>query len=152
MIVTKGELHERSTLRYTIMALIVIGVIILSLVTRNRTGVILLVFLTGGYLFYSTFATERLQLSTDTQGIQLGDHRFLRDEFVGYVIEVDKNTELMRNLVLVRHNGHDIHTVPFSENDMETVKETLLAIDEHLPLLEGFAQTPVEIMMRKFKI
>jgi hypothetical protein len=72
------------------MALIVIAVIILSLATRNWTGVILLVFLTGGYLFYSTFATERLQLSADSHGIQLGDARRAWSDYVGYVIEVEQ--------------------------------------------------------------
>ncbi|USN56255.1 MAG: hypothetical protein H6766_04220 [Candidatus Peribacteria bacterium] len=72
------------------MALIVIIVIVLSVATRNWTGVILLVFLTGGYLFYSTFATERLQLTADPQGIQLGDQRRPWSDYVGYVIEVEQ--------------------------------------------------------------
>lgn len=152
MLVTKGELHERSTLRYTVMSIIVIAVIILSIMTTNWTGVILMVFLVWGYLFYSTFATERLQLIADPHGIQLGNQRAPWEAYMGYVLEVDKVSWLLRNIVLVRQDKHDIHTILIDENDPAEIERVVMLIDQNLPLLEWYAQKPIDIMMRKFKI
>lgn len=152
MLVTKWELHERSTLRYTVMAIIVIAVIVLSIMTTNWTGVILMVFLVWGYLFYSTFATERLQLTADSQGIQLGNQRGAREAYVGYVLEVDQASWLLRNIVLIRQDSYDIHTILVDENDPAEIERVVMLIDQNLPLLEWYAQKPIDIMMRKFKI
>jgi hypothetical protein len=93
---------------------------------------------------------EQVTLSVDEQGLMIGDQRHTWTEYEGYVLESPNDT--VNNLVLIRSDGHDIHTIDPTTNDRETITTTLTAIDTQLPALTGYRQTFVELLMRRLKI
>jgi hypothetical protein len=50
----------------------------------------------------------------------------------GYVLEVDRNTQLIKNIVFLFPSYHIIHSF---DDDKEKIKSFILALNDYLPMV-----------------
>jgi len=147
--VYNGEKHDRSPLWYIVFWTVFVWIIVLSLLFQNWSGVIVMFFFLGWYLFYQVTHLQLIQLEVDDNFLRLGDVTFSWSDFVWFALEIDKKTERVKNIVFVWLKEHRIYSFA-DEND--AMRDFVMALQEKLPLTDQFPQSLSEKFMRKIKL
>lgn len=88
-------------------------------------------------------------MNADDNGIQIGEERTQWAELIGYMVEINQETQEVQNIVLVSGQGGDVYTL----NDTnENIEELLFFVDTKIELLGGYKQSFIEKIIRRCKI
>lgn len=147
--VYNGERFERNKRRYVFFALVLIIIIGLSLWKQNIIGVIVLFFILGAYFYYSIISNQIVSLKIDKEHLTMNNKIYLRGSFKAYCIEVEKRTQQIKNLVLITERWHVIYTI---NDKKEHIKDFLVEINNHLPLVSEYNQSSLEKLARILKL
>lgn len=144
-----GEYFERSRLRYLIFGLCIIAILLLSVWYENILGAIVLLMIVWAYLFFQQKSSRELQLELLDAGIRAGNKMWTFAEFQGFVVEMDKNTNMLHNLVLVAPKSVEIFTF---RDKQEVIVDFCQKLESSLPQLEGYHQSFADKVLRKCKL
>ncbi|MFA7717749.1 MAG: hypothetical protein WC875_03455 [Candidatus Absconditabacterales bacterium] len=147
--VYNAEKFQRNKWRYVIFATIFAGIFILSIFNQNYVGAILIFFLLGGYFYYSAVHAQVITMRQEINSLKIGNAIYPRSTFVGYVLEMDAKTQILKNIVFISSKGHTIYTF---HDTPEHIRNFVLELDNYLPMMETYDQTNVERMIRRMKL
>jgi len=145
-----AEKHEKGVWWYILFALVFVSVVVLSLLYRNVVWVIVLFFLLGWYFYFSVRNNQIVMMRITDNALAVWDKLLPWNVLQGYVLEIDKKTEEVRNIVLVYTDDYAIHTI--ATQDSQEFKSFIQSLDGYIPLLSGYHQTALQILSRKLKL
>ncbi len=144
-----SEKFNRNKFRYVAFSTIIVSIFVLSILHDNIVGAILLFFVLGGYFYYSVRNNQTTKASITKQGLIIGTATYPRNELSGYVLEVDTKQQKIKNIVFITQRTHTIHTI---NDEKENIKNFIVILDEHLPMLGEYNQSFLEKLTRKFQL
>jgi len=80
--VSNGEKHERNNRWYVTFSTVFILIIILSLVIRNRSGVIVMFFFLGAYLYYQILHLQLIEMVIEEGFLRIGNTTHAWQDYV----------------------------------------------------------------------
>lgn len=144
-----SEKHDRPNLWYVIFGLITSGIVAISIVSGNREWSLLLFFLLGWYFYFSVKNSSPTIMKITETGIQVDRKIFPRSNIIWFSAELDDQKQQIKNIVIVTENGHTIHTINDSkENLTKFVKQ----LNERIQYLRDFNQNSREKILRRLKM
>lgn len=144
-----SEYFQRGPRWYVAFSTVVVGVLLLSLFNNNLVGAVLLFFLLGGYFYYSISSNQDVSANVEKHALVLGKKTYARSMMRGYVLEIDKQTQKIKNIVFVFPKSHMIHSF---KDEKENIKEFIVELNEYLPMLGDFEQSFLQKLVRAAKL
>ncbi|HCB51857.1 TPA: hypothetical protein DEP21_04830 [Patescibacteria group bacterium] len=74
---------------------------------------------------------------------------FPRNTFIGYVLEIDKKSQKIKNIVFISNKSHNIYTI---DDKNENIKNFSIELDNYIPMLGDFDQSFFEKTSRILKL
>jgi len=149
------EVFERSKWRYVGFAVVIVTIISLSLFYKSWDGVngiigaVIVLMIVGGYLFFLSKANTETKMIIKPEGLVIGERLVPYSQIKGFVIEMDKTTLKLRNIVLVYEKTAEIYTLKDKKKQQEIFFSELSKI---IPFLENYEQSGLDRLMRKLKL
>ena len=147
--VYNGEKFERNKLRYIIFSSVFIVSIVLSLINQNIVWAIVLFFILGAYFYYSILSNQIISIHSENEYLVINQKSYGRSDFTSHTIEVDKQSQKIKNIIFITTKWYVIYTICDSD---ENVKKFSQNIDQHLPLVGTFDQSILEKIIRLLKL
>jgi len=147
--VYNSEKFDRNKWRYVIFVVVFAAVFLVSIINKNVVWIVIMFFLLWGYFYYSTLNSQVVELEASEQWIKMWKKIYSWSWFVGYVLEMDVKTQIIRNIVFVTNNSHIIHTFHDSATN---IRDFVFELDKYLPILEEYNQSFLEKLSRKMKL
>lgn len=150
-----GEVFERSKWRYIWFTLIIFAIIVLSLFYKSGEklqgliGAIILLIIVGWYFFFIAKANTETQLLLKLEGLQIGKRLIPYSLLKGFVLEMEKRSWKLKNIVLVLEKSVEIFTLNDTLENQESFFAELAKI---VPFLDSYEQGMVDKLMRKIKL
>lgn len=150
-----GEVFERSKWRYIWFTLIIFAIIVLSLFYKSGEklqgliGAIILLIIVGWYFFFLAKANTETQLLLKLEGLQIGKRLIPYSLLKGFVLEMEKRSWKLKNIVLVLEKSVEIFTLNDTLENQESFFAELAKI---VPFLDSYEQGMVDKLMRKIKL
>jgi len=82
-------------------------------------------------------------------GLSLGSRNYPWNMLTGYVLEIDRDTQIIKNIVFLFPKTHVIHS--FDDNK-ENIKSFILELNDYLPMIGDYEQTFLQRFVRKIKL
>lgn len=103
----------------------------------------------GGYFFFLAKVNTETQLLLKSEGLQIGERLFPYPLLKGFVLEMEKGSWKLKNIVLVLEKSVEIFTL----NDTPKNQELFFAeLSKIIPFLDSYEQGMVDKLMRKMKL
>jgi len=144
-----SERFERSKWRYVIFSSIFASVFILSILYKNIVWAILLFLLLWAYFYFSINSWQLTKIKISETGITIWTRNFNLTSFKWYVLEIDKKTQTLKNIVFVSNKWNSIHTF---KDKPENIKNFIVTLSDYIPMLEDFEQTFFEKLSRNLQL
>ncbi|MFC2494826.1 hypothetical protein BSK20_00795 [SR1 bacterium human oral taxon HOT-345] len=153
--VYNGELFERGKRWYVGFAGVILTILGLSLFyktgqgVQNIVGSVIMLMIVGGYLFFQSKTWSTIQLTLSSEGVFAGERLIPFAVLKGFVVEMEKKTGKLRNIVFVFDKSVEIFTL----NDTPEHQKLFFAeLAKVVPFLESYEQGFVEKLIRKIKL
>jgi hypothetical protein len=92
---------------------------------------------------------QLVRMRIDKSGLVIGKTMYSRSSLEGYVLEIDRKTQLLKNIIIITKKGHEIFTL---RDDKEVIRDFILSLDKNIPLLDGFEQSAFEKLARRLEL
>lgn len=149
VLVYNGEKFQRSKVWYLIFAVVFASVFLLSILSSNIVGAVLIFFLLWGYFYYSTINNQIIKIAIQESQLIIWTKSYPRSTFTWYIVEIYPTTQQIKNVVFLTAKGHMIYTF---DDSTEHVRSFLSQLGQYLPMLGDFHQTTFEKFSRKIKL
>lgn len=153
--VYNGELFERGRWWHVGFAATIVAILGLSLFYKagqgiqNIIGVVIMLMIVGAYLFLQSKISTETELILKPEGILIGERVIPFSLIQGFVVEMEKTTGKLKNIVLVLEKSVEIFTL----RDAPEQQQLFFAeLSKLVPFLESYQQTWIDKMMRKLKL
>lgn len=143
------EIFERTIIRYVWFSIVLALIMILSILNNNAPWAIIILFLMGGYFYYSSTINKKISIKIDETWILIWEKIHLWNILTWYVLEVNKNNWEIKNIVFLSAKWHNIYTI---SDNMDRLKLFVEALEQNIKMLPWYEQTFREKIMRKFQI
>lgn len=143
------EKFERNRRWFVLFALVLITIIWLSLWKQNVIGVVVLFFILWAYFYYSIVSNQIITLKIEKDHLIINNKIYLRWSFRAYSIEIEKKNQQIKNIVLITEKWYMIYTI---HDKKDRIKEFLIEINNHLPLVSEYNQSSLEKLARILKL
>lgn len=148
--VYNGEKFERSSRRYIIASTVFAVIIVLSLITGNIAGAVLLFLFLGWYLYYWFVDTNKLvSLTIQTDGLIIHKKLYPRSTVQQFSLEVDTRTQALHNIILQLGWYHMIYT--FADTP-ENITAFIADLQWFIPMADAVQETFLEKVTRRLKL
>lgn len=147
--VYSSEKFERSKRWYVILAFVMILVIFMCAYYRNWTWIILMFLILWWYIYLWLINVKEIKMKITDEWLILWDKLIPRTNLTWYVIEINKNDQQIKNIVLLSEKYHSIHTI---SDTIENVKTFVNQLDNYLPMVWEYNQTNREKFQRVIKL
>ena len=144
-----GEFYQRSKRWYLAFWLVVLGIVVLSIIYDNIFGAVLVLVLVWGYLYIQTKIGIETTMEIKDEGIQVLDRLFLYGELQGFVLEIEKKSWKLINIVLVKTKGAEAFTLRATSEELQSF---CLVLQERIPQLQSYQVWLLDNLFRKLKI
>ena len=144
-----NEKFERSKWRYVILAFVMAIVIIVCIFYKNITWIILMFLVLWWYIYAWLINLKELKLKITENWLLLWDKLIPWTRLTWYVIEINKDTQEIKNIVLLSEKNHSIHTINDSRENLEWF---LTQLDNFLPMVWEYHQTTWDKVARFLKL
>ena len=149
------ELFERGKRWYVGFAGVILTILGLSLFyktgqgVQNIVGSVIMLMIVGGYLFFQSKTWSTIQLTLSSEGVFAGERLIPFAVLKWFVVEMEKKTGKLRNIVFVFDKSVEIFTL----NDTPEHQKLFFAeLAKVVPFLESYEQGFVEKLIRKIKL
>ncbi len=143
------EKFERNKRRYTILAAIIIIVLWICIYYKNLTWFILIFIVLWWYIYLWLVNFKEIKLKITENWLILWDKIIPRTTLTWYVVEIDKETQQIKNIVLLSEKRHSVHTI---SDTPENIKLFLSQLDNFIPMVSEYDQTTREKLARILKL
>ena len=149
------EVFERSIRWYICFTVVIISVVCLSLFYEPwdhlewLIGAIVLLMIVWGYLFFLSKANSEIKMIIKPEWLTVWNRLISYSELNWFVVEMDKKTWELRNIVLVYDKFVEIYTLKDTKKQQQLFFSKL---SELIPFLEKYNQSWFEKFMRKIKL
>lgn len=144
-----SETFERWALRYIAFSSFFTFFIILLLLSGNYVGIITLCFFLWWYMVFSVSLLEPWYLEITNNALYINKQAFARSAINGFVIEIYKERQEIKNIILIIDGKARI----FSINDsLVNIRTFLVDLESHIPMVNWFEQTGMQLFLRKIKL
>jgi hypothetical protein len=99
--VTNGEVFERGSRRYVRFSSFFVFLVIVSILYENTVGALLVLFLVGGYLYYSALSTQETVVNISPSALKIDERVYPWSRITGFSIEHDPQTQQYTNLIFL---------------------------------------------------
>jgi hypothetical protein len=147
--VFSSEKFERSKTRYLIFACVFILIIWLSIFFKNIVWVVLMFFLLWAYIYYGIIDVQEINIRVTENWLIIKNNIIPWTNILWYCIEINQETQEIKNIVFIHTKWHSIHTIIDSE---ENLKQFLTTLSMYCPMLQEYKQTFREKFARKIKL
>lgn len=147
--VYSAEKFERSSWRYVILAFVMVIVIIMCIFYKNVTWIILMFLVLWWYIYLGLINLKEIKLKLTDDWLILGDKLVPWTKLTWYVIEINKETQEIKNIVLLSEKNHSIHTINDSKQNLEWF---LKQLNNYLPMEWEYHQTTWDKLARFLKL
>jgi hypothetical protein len=147
--VYSSEKFERSKRWYVILAFVMILVIFMCAYYRNWTWIILMFLILWWYIYLWLINVKEIKMKITDEWLILWDKLIPRTKLTWYVIEIHKDSQEIKNIVLLSEKQHSIHTI---SDTMENIKSFLAELDNFIPMVWEYNQTNREKFQRVIKL
>lgn len=153
--VYNGEQFERSRRRYLWFAWVILVVVALSLFyksgsgSQNIVGILVLLMIVGGYLFFLAKTGTEITLLLKSEWIQIGERLLPFAMMKGFVVEMEKKSWNLKNIVFVLESSVEIYTL---KDTSEQQQLFFTELSKLTPFLENYEQGTVDKLMRRMKL
>lgn len=147
--VYSSEKFERSKRWYVILAFIMILVIFMCAYYRNWTWIILMFLILWWYIYLWLINVKEIKMKITDEWLILWDKLIPRTKLTWYVIEIHKDSQEIKNIVLLSEKQHSIHTI---SDTIENIKSFLAELDNFIPMVWEYNQTNREKFQRVIKL
>ena len=147
--VYSSEKFERSKRWYVILAFVMILVIFMCAYYRNWTWIILMFLILWWYIYLWLINIKEIKMKITDEWLILWDKLIPRTKLTWYVIEIHKDSQEIKNIVLLSEKQHSIHTI---SDTMENIKSFLAELDNFIPMVWEYNQTNREKFQRVIKL
>lgn len=144
-----AEKFERGKWWYVILAFIMIIVIIACVYYKNLTWIILMFLVLWWYIYVWLINLKEIKLTIKDDWLVLWDKLVPWTNLTWYAIEISKDTQEIKNIVLLSEKNHSIHTIIDSKENIEWF---LTQLDNFLPMVWEYHQTAREKFGRFLKL
>lgn len=108
-----------------------------------------MLMIVGAYLFLQSKISMEAELILKPEGILIGERVIPFSLIQGFVVEMEKTTGKLKNIVLVLEKSVEIFTL----RDAPEQQQLFFAeLSKFVPFLESYQQTWIDKMMRKLKL
>jgi len=159
------EYFKRPRWWWTVFSMIGAGLILLALFWSHWAqwgdgggiwyedilNAVILIMLYAWYVFWVIKHDEAptvLKILDEWMLVWMKPHNW--QEYKWFLLEANRKTWVLKNIVLVYQKGHIIHTI--LEDDMSKIDEFVTLLEEKIPLLETYEQSMIEKTMRKLRL
>lgn len=143
------EKFERTKVRYISFVTLYVFFILISLLSWNITWVILLFLFLGWYMFFNLLWKNNIKAKIFDEWLKIWNKFIAWSNVHWFVLELDDNTNLIKNIVFLVNNTKLVHTL---NDDNEKIKEFILNLNDKCEMLSYYDQTFVDKIIRKLKI
>ena len=147
--VYSSEKFERSKRRYVILVFIMIFVISICAYYKNRSGIVVMFLLLWSYIYFWLINLKEIKLKITEEGLFLWDKLIPRVSIIWYVIEIEKNSQQIKNIVLLSEKNHSIHTI---SDTPENIQSFLSELNKYVNMVWEYDQTNREKFQRIIKL
>lgn len=150
-----GEFFERTKWRYIIIFLVIVLVIVLPFFYEKSDtlswifAAVIMLMIVWWYFFFQTKINSETKMVIKPEGLQVWERLIPYSMIKGFVVEAEKSTAKLRNIVLVYQKSVEIFTLKDTEKQAKLFFAELSKI---VPFLEKYDQSWVEKFMRKIKL
>ena len=144
-----AEKFERGKWRYVILAFIMVLVIFTCIYYKNLTWIILMFLALWSYIYLWLINLKEIKLGITENWLILWDKLIPWTKLTWYVIEINKDTQEIKNIVLLSEKNHSIHTILDSN---ENIEKFLMQLNNYLPMEWEYHQTIWDKLARFFKL
>jgi len=106
-------------------------------------------FLLWGYFYFSISNKQTINISITKKWLIVSTKTYPRSALKWYVLEIDKKTKTIKNIVLISTKGHNIHTL---YDTKQNIKEFIIVLNEYLPILGDYEQSNIEKAIRLLQL
>lgn len=144
------EYFDRGKLWYISFVTFIAFFMIISLIIQNFSWIVVLFLLLWWYILLHLLpAWKKINLAIAEEWLKIWWTFHPWSKLTGFVLEIDINTQSIKNIVLLMWNFRSIHTFA---DDAENIKPFILALWDIVPMLDWYEQTFVDKLVRKLKI
>ena len=143
------EKFERSKRWYVILAFVMALVIIICIYYTNWTWIILMFLILWWYIYFWLIKVEEIKIKITDEWLLVWDKLLPWTTLTWYVIEINKDDQQIKNIVLLSEKAHSIHTI---SDSMDNIKSFLSQLDNYLPMVWEYDQTRRERLERALKL
>lgn len=143
------EKFERSKWWYVILAFVMAIVIIVCIFYKNVTWIILMFLILWWYIYTWLINLKEIKLKITENWLISWGALIPRTKLTWYVIEIDKNTQTIKNIVLLSEKSHSIHTIIDTKENIETF---CVQLDNYIPMVWEYHQTARDKLARFLKL
>ena len=143
-----AEKFEKGKWRYVILALIMVCVIWVCIYYRNWTWIILMFVLLWWYI-YVWINLKEITLQITEEWLVIWEQIVPWGKLTWYVIEIRKDTQEIKNIVLLYEKSHSIYTIL---DTPDHIKNFLSQLANYLPMTWEYQQTRLEKLARILKL
>lgn len=147
--VYNSEKFERGKWRYVLLSLVIILVLWLCVYYKNWTWFILIAIVLWWYIYLWLLNLKETTLRVTEEWLIMWGSIIPWNNLKWYVIEIDKKTQAIKNIVLLWDKNHSIHTI---SDTIDNIKWFLTQLDKYLPMVWDYNQTAWEKLARVLKL
>ena len=147
--VYSSEKFERGKRWYVILAFVMALVIFICIFYRNLTWIILMFLILWWYIYLWLINVKEIKMKITDEWLILWDKLVPWTVLVWYVIEINRDDQQIKNIVLLSEKNHSIHTI---SDSIENIKSFLTQLDKYVPMVSEYEQTKWEKLARILKL
>jgi len=163
--VYSGEVHTRSKRRRIVFSIILLLLFVVTLfwpliaqwwegtifTIGNLGNFFMLTVLIGWYFWWMKHhGTELITLRVFDWWLYVWKKLHMWNLVEWFVVEAERDTGVLKNIVIVFWNTHEIHTI--HEKNEDTIVLFIEKFKEYVPRLSWFQQSSFEMIIRRSKI
>ena len=144
------EYFERGKTWYVIFALVILGVIVISILSNNVLGGVLVLLFAWWYIYLLTKIKDTTTMIIWKNSLQVWKTPFLRSTLKWFVLEYHTQKEKIHNIVIIDNkNTAKIFTINDTEKNL---KNFVNELSNYIQIMDNYDQTKLDKFMRKIKL
>lgn len=143
------EKFERWKRWYVILAFVMALVIIICIFYTNWTWIVLMFLLLWWYIYLCLIRVEEIKMKITDEWLLIWNKIIPWTTLTWYVIEINKDDQQIKNIVLLSEKSHLIHTI---SDSTDNIKAFLTELDNYISMTWEYDQTRWERLARVLKL
>ena len=144
------EYFERGKTWYIVFALVILGVIVISILSNNVLGGVLVLLFAWWYIYLLTKIKDTTTMIIWKNSLQVWKTPFLRSTLKWFVLEYHTQKEKIHNIVIIDNkNTAKIFTINDTEKNL---KNFVNELSNYIQIMDDYDQTKLDKFMRKIKL